>query len=257
MKKLLSKIARKILPNSIIFSTIYKKNKWGGEKGEFFSGAGSYNPNIDGYVNIIVAFIIEKKIKKIVEIGCGDFFVTNKILSHLKDQDYSFTYTGYDVVESLIERNNKVFSSANIQFICNNPSKDNTVFGELLLIRQVLQHLSNKRIKRIVDTFNKYKYIIVTEHQPSSEYGTKIIPNIDQSTGGGIRTKNLSGVYLEKEPFNCQIDSLLYSFPENADGLNLFINTYLINNEPKQLIAQSQLFEGYTGNILKIIFTEN
>lgn len=229
MKKLPNKTDFKALYNSTIFSKIYKTNGWGGKKGEYFSGTGSHNPFVKGYADVIADFILQNEIKSIVEIGCGDFTVSNNILNTLQKNEVDFTYIGYDVVRSLINQNNANYSTDKINFQCKDSCVGNIKSGELLIIRQVLQHLNNRSIKQVVDKFKNYKYIIVTEHQASEKY-SDIIPNKDQETGVSIRLRYKSAVYLEKEPFKCKINSKLYSIPQSIYGIEAFINTYVIIN---------------------------
>lgn len=230
MKVKKKKIEYKDLYNSTIFSEIYKNNGWGGQKGQFYSGPGSHNYFIKEYVKVVANFIVENSLYNIVEIGCGDFNVTNGILDKLDKKDYVYKYTGYDVVKPLIERNNTLYGSPKVNFVRKDSCVGTIKGGDLLIIRQVLQHLNNKSIKQIVDKFKNYKYIIFTEHQASEKYGEVIKPNIDQSTGGSIRLRFNSGVYLENEPFNCSIHSKLFAINERIYGLDAYINTYLIKN---------------------------
>ena len=219
--------------NSTIFNIIYEINAWGGEKGEFYSGSGSYNEQISGYAKTVYEFILENDIRKIIEIGCGDFNVTNKILELLDSVQYDFKYIGYDVVKPLIKRNISNYSSSKINFVCKDSCTGIIKAGDLLIIRQVLQHLSNKSIKQITDKFKNYKYIIVSEHQFADKYEKIIIPNKDKKTDHGTRIDINSSVYLDKEPFNCKINTRIFSIslPENPYELESVINTYLIVTE--------------------------
>lgn len=212
--------------NTEIFTEIYKNNMWGGEEGEFWSGSGSHNEQIDGYAIIIASFIKQNNINQIIEIGCGDFYVTKNVLAHLNETKHNYNYVGYDIVKDLISKNKMQFESQNVKFFCKDSCTQNILSGELLIIRQVLQHLDNESIEKIVNKFNNYKFIIVTEHQPSVKEG--IIYNKDKVTDGNIRLESLSGIYLEYEPFNCKIDSLLYAIEESVYGIEASINTYLI-----------------------------
>lgn len=217
--------------NSSVFTKIYATHAWGGEreKSQFYSGSGSYNPNLDGYIEVITTFIVSQGIKEIVEIGCGDFNVTSQILGKLRAMDYSFSYVGYDVVEPLILHHQKLYQDKNIKFVCKDASTDSIKDGELLLIRQVLQHLNNRSILQIVKKFKDYKYIIATEHQLPVNGEICITPNLDKKTDGDIRLRSRSGVYLELEPFNCNVISLMYEMPEHYCGIvEASINTFLI-----------------------------
>ncbi|WP_214229601.1 class I SAM-dependent methyltransferase [Pedobacter sp. B4-66] len=214
--------------HSTIFTNIYKDNVWGGKKGEYFSGTGSYSDRIPEYVDIVVDFIRRKEIKKIVEIGCGDFNVSNQILCCLSDLNYEFSYLGYDVVKPLIDINRKRFGQSNVNFKHKDGATGNIVSADLLIIRQVLQHLDNVAIAKIVRKFSNYHYVLVTEHQLSEKYKNQIKPNIDKQTGASIRVGAFSGVYVEKEPFNSGKVNLIHMIPENQGELEASINTYLI-----------------------------
>jgi SAM-dependent methyltransferase len=228
MKTLSKKTDFKALYNSTIFSNIYKKNSWGGKKGEFYSGTGSHNYSIPGYSKVVSDFILKNEVFEIIEIGCGDFVVSNTMIKALDDAKYDYAYTGYDVVKPLIARNKKLFGSSKVNFICKDSCTGLIKAGDLLIIRQVLQHLNNRSIQQIVNKFKNYKYIIFTEHQASEKYGDLIVPNLDQSTGVSIRLRFKSGVYLEKAPYNCEIDSKLFEISQPIYGLHAFINTFLI-----------------------------
>lgn len=223
--------------HSTIFTKVYTSNAWGGNKGEFYSGTGSHNNYIDGYANIVADFVKKNTIVKIVEIGCGDFNVTQHILTILQKQDYNFSYHGYDVVKPLIERNKILFASPNIRFTRKDSSKGNIASGDLLIVRQVLQHLDNQSIKKITDKFNQYKHIIVTEHQLADKFIEKIIPNKNKKTDASNRVMFMSGVYLDKPPYNCKLHARIYSIPEPILGLEAYINTFLISNEEFQKVS--------------------
>ena len=83
-------------------------------------------------------------------------------------------YIGIDVVPSLIERNRSTFV-ANIEFKCLDIIKDKLPDADLCLIRQVMQHLSNREIVRLLKNTKRYRYVIVAEHQPEVDG----IPNIN------------------------------------------------------------------------------
>ena len=68
-----------------------------------------------------------------------------------------FHYAGCDVVPSLIEHLNETYGGENIEFHCRNIVEDELPDGDLCLIRQVLQHLSNREIERILNNVKKYK----------------------------------------------------------------------------------------------------
>mgnify|MGYP000730902732 CR=1 FL=1 len=73
--------------------------------------------------------------------------------------------------------------------------------ADCVILRQVLQHLSNAEIQSIVEKLNNFKYIILTEHLPEGEFS----PNKNIISGQGIRLKKRSGVNLLSPPFNLKV----------------------------------------------------
>jgi SAM-dependent methyltransferase len=176
------------------FTEIYRKNVWGGKTGEFFSGEGSRGKAPVIYAETVKKFIRENNVKTVVDLGCGDFQVASMFVS--KD----FHYTGCDVVPDLIEHLNENYRNESVEFICLNVVEDELPAGDLCLIRQVLQHLSNREIERILDNCKKYKYLIITEHYPDPKI--KLIPNLDIPHGPDVRLHFDSAVVLDAPPFN-------------------------------------------------------
>lgn len=234
---------KKIIPNSILqwrnkkvavreqekfaaktaaetFQEIYEKNIWGGRKGEFYSGDGSTEKYSEIYAATIKKFIADNKIKRVVDLGCGDFRVASKYVSG------DFHYTGCDVVPSLVEYLNESFASETVEFRCVNIVEDQLPDGDLCLIRQVLQHLSNAEISRVLQNANEYKYLIVTEHYPHPR--VEFVPNLDIPHGPAVRLHYDSAVVLDKEPFNLENTKLLLDI-EAEEGTR--IKSFLVMNE--------------------------
>ena len=67
-----------------------------------------------------------------------------------------------------------------------------------MLIKEVLQHLTNNQIKAILSKVKGYKYIFITESEPLFDY----VPNIDKIKGPDCRTDIKSAVLIDKRPFN-------------------------------------------------------
>jgi len=245
MKDSTINLARKILPNFVldwgrkyylrkykglstqeIFASIYKNSTWGGEKEVFFSGSGTYHSSVTSYMDFMVDFMKKEKIKKIVEIGCGDFNITKKILNKIEKVEY----TGLDVVPDLIKHHQAINQTEHIKFQCLDAAKEVLPKGDLLVIRQVLQHLSNAQISQILKKSDAYPYVLITEHLPL-EYGT---PNLDKATGPDIRIYQNSGVYIELPPFNKKAKTVLesndYEFNTGKKVENTKLRTSLIRN---------------------------
>jgi SAM-dependent methyltransferase len=186
-------------PPEPVFEKIYKEKVWGGNE-DFFSGDGSLSKNTSKYINYINKFLRVKKIKKVVDLGCGDFRVGKKI------QWNKAKYTGVDIVEPLINRNNKLYSNKNVKFIKKNIIKDLLPEADLCLIKEVLQHLNNNDIKKILKKIKKYRYALITNCIPKN-LEKKINLNILRGEGRKF------GLHLEMPPFNQQVKTVL-SYPK-------------------------------------------
>ncbi len=207
-----------------IFSAIYKSNKWGGQPGDFFSGSGSDAQATIDYVRVVTKFISDHQLKSVVDIGCGDFRVGAQIVKS------GLNYIGVDVVPNLIERNNREFARPGLVFIEANAIEDEMPDADLCLIRQVLQHLSNEQIIKILSKCAKYKYVIVAEHHAGQSHFKK--ENCDKFAGSDVRVFQGSGVYLEKHPFVQENLSVLVRSKPSKWLLSRdeVITTYLIKN---------------------------
>lgn len=220
MKEIMSKIINKIRDNKIIFflryskmdrkqtfNYIYSHKKWGGGKIEnkkYYSGQGSHEEKyVQPYIMLIKEMIKDDEIKSILDLGCGDFNVGKAIMediAHVK-------YVGVDIVQGMIDELNKEQGSDNIEFTCLDIVDDDLPDADLCLIRQVLQHLDNGEIQRILSKLSKYKYVVITEH--ITEKTTAKTYNRDKVHGQHARIEYGSGVYLEETPFCLDVKTLL------------------------------------------------
>jgi hypothetical protein len=199
-----------------LFSRIYHDNLWGGEKGEYYSGPGSDDHVGQAYAKMVKEYIAQHQITKIVDIGCGDFRIASQFIT--ADIDY----TGIDVVPDLIENNQQRYGSSNIRFKCIDATKEPLPDGELCLIRQVLQHLSNDHIKSILAKCHKFPHLIVSEH---ILVGPNVIPNEDMDADWNIRIEKNSCIMLNMPPFYYREELLLEVDPKHYNQPNSRIRT--------------------------------
>lgn len=183
-------------PTKDVMNQIYDKHLWGGKDFDFYSGEGSHHPEIiTPYLEAVSDFL--KSFSKplvVCDLGCGDFNIGKHLVKFTK------TYIAIDIVDSLIERNKTLFKADNLEFHCLDISKDELPKGDCIILRQVLQHLSNAEIKSIIEKLSNYKYVILTEHIPTGDFE----PNKDIISGQGNRVKHNSAVDILKAPFNLQ-----------------------------------------------------
>ncbi len=203
------------------FQRTYNRKLWGNIEGEeFFSGGGSLETFVTVYNNWLSKFIIDKKINTVIDLGCGDFRVGRQICSAVP-----VSYVGIDIVPDLITYNQTRFGDENIGFICTNIIEDEIPGGDLCLIRQVLQHLSNTQISRVLANCAHFPYLVVTEDVYN---GPGMRPNLDIKHGPDNRLFRNSGVFLDRPPFNMQVlDVLEIPCPETSS----IIRTCLIEGE--------------------------
>jgi hypothetical protein len=155
-----------------------------------------------------------------VDLGCGDFRVAAKFVSG------AFHYTGCDVVFSLVKHLNETRKNETTEFRCVNVVEDELPDGDLCLIRQVLQHLSNAEIRQVLENARKYKFLIITEHYPNPQ--TEYTPNLDIPHGPSVRVQFDSAVVLDKPPFDLKNVKLLLDV-EAEEGTR--IKTFLASRD--------------------------
>jgi SAM-dependent methyltransferase len=192
----------KRLSVSEAFSDIYRSHAWGSvEDRPFCSGDGSIREEAVGpYCAMISDFIAVNDIESVVDLGCGDFAVGSRFISP------KIHYVGVDVVPDLIRYNQQHFSRPGVDFCCINIINEQLPTGELCLVRQVFQHLSNAQILKTLKALRQYRYVIVTEHVYA---GVGLRRNRDKPHGPGTRIPRRSGVFLESSPFNCPAKLML------------------------------------------------
>ncbi len=215
------KIYKKPWPTKDVMEQIYRNKLWGDNGSKFYSGKGSHHPElINPYVEVVTEFL--KSFGEpitVCDLGCGDFNVGKQLVPHVKN------YVAVDVVHELITFNAKQFQYPNLEFQCLDIVEDNLPKGDCVILRQVLQHLSNKEITAIVSKLPQYKYLILTEHVPEGDF----TPNLNIISSQGIRLKKESGVDLLAPPFNLRI------------------------KEERQLLSQT--VQGYKGIIVTTLYT--
>lgn len=185
---------KKPWPTDAAMKQVYEKQLWGTNGTLYYSGQGSHDPYIVApYIKAIRAFLDTFKNKmRICDLGCGD----HNIGSYLTM--YASSYTGVDIVPDLILHNNLKYGGDLVNFVHLDIAQDDLPQADIVILRQVLQHLSNSEILQIISKLYQYKYLVLTEHLPNGDF----IPNLDIISGQGIRLKKNSGVVLTTTPFN-------------------------------------------------------
>ena len=128
----------------------------------------------------------------VIDLGCGDFNIGRQLT------DLCSTYHGCDIVEPLIEHNIRKFSQDGVAFSCIDATTQKLPQGDVLIVRQVLQHLSNAAIQKVVTQFTDFVHVILTEHIPDGDF----VANIDKPSGPDSRLRLGSGVDITAPPFS-------------------------------------------------------
>ena len=184
-------------PTKDAMKQVYEMKLWGGKEFDFYSGTGSHDLKfIKPYLDDIITFLnLHHNALVVCDLGCGDFNVGKHLTKHTRK------YIAVDIVEDLIDRNKALFKEDNLEFHCLDITEDDLPTGDCILLRQVLQHLSNAEIQKIIKKLTSYKYIILTEHIPTENF----VPNKDIISGQGVRLKQNSGVNILESPFNLKV----------------------------------------------------
>ncbi|MGB6267554.1 MAG: methyltransferase, partial [Olleya sp.] len=156
-------------PTKDAMQQVYANKLWGSSGADFYSGDGSHHPNlVQPYINILKTFLTSfKQPLKVCDLGCGDFNIGKQLVKYTKQ------YIAVDIVPELIKYNTVIFKADNLQFKCLDIATDDLPSADCVILRQVLQHLSNTEVQSIVSKLSNYKYVILTEHLPKDNF----VPN--------------------------------------------------------------------------------
>jgi hypothetical protein len=188
-----------------VFEGIYAEGKWGrapeGTGQQFWSGNGSKPDYSLPYERFMAGFLDRHRdVTTIVDIGCGDFQVSGRMLASV---GRPVEYIGCDVVRPLIEHHTQVHGGPSRRFMVVNAVEEDPPAGDLVILRQILQHLSNAQISSVLERVRRlYRLAIITESLPIPAGQ----PNLDIVHGIATRVALGSGVWIEKPPFGLEIE---------------------------------------------------
>ena len=176
--------------NKKVFSKIYKEDLWQGG-----SGGGSKVENVKEYVEILQKYIDKPEVKTVLDLGCGDWQ-----FSKFLDLS-SVSYLGVDVVESVIESNSTSYSASNIKFISRDITTYEVPKADLIICKDVLQHLCNKDVVNIlVKIITSSKFSLITNDF-----------NPDNTENKDIDNGNYRCLDLTLSPFYLNVVTILES----------------------------------------------
>ena len=185
------------------FEYIYLNNLWNEQ--ESASGEGStlsYTKNIREHLPKIFKNF---EILSVLDAPCGDF---NWMQHVLKESD-GVSYTGGDIVATLIRENNRKYATSNISFITIDITKDVLPDADLIIVRDCLFHLSYSDISLFLTNLSKsnIKYILTTSHV--------------KKDNTNILTGHFREINLFTKPFSWS-NEFLYEVEEDERSMYLF-----------------------------------
>jgi hypothetical protein len=147
-----------------VFSNIYDTSTWG--RG---SGNGSHPAATIQYRSFLENFISMNDISSIVDIGCGDWQSSQYISFH------NSSYIGFDVVDSVVRKNNTLYANSKIQFQTMPDDPRNLPDADLFIMKDVLQHLTDEQIMFYRDyVLPKYAICLITNSWKAIHYGQNV-----------------------------------------------------------------------------------
>ncbi|HEV3345293.1 MAG TPA: tetratricopeptide repeat protein, partial [Pirellulales bacterium] len=148
-----------------VFDRIYRNGGWCG-KG---SGPGSAPDASKSYIGLLNRLVNQTPdIRSILDIGCGDW----QIMCHV---DLSRKrYLGVDVAASVVAANAREFGRENIRFQVLNPYLDDIPEADLIMMKDVAQHLPTAYVRKILERIAaRCRYALIandfTEHNVARE----------------------------------------------------------------------------------------
>ena len=133
------------------FEAIYRENRWSNG-----SGPGSHPDKTVEYRAYLARFMESNAIRTVTDLGCGDWQFSRFV-------DWSrVEYVGLDVVPSLIANNQAQHARPGLQFAIHT-SPDDLPGGDLLIAKEVLQHLPNATVHSYLDAIRgRYRHALIT-----------------------------------------------------------------------------------------------
>jgi len=170
------------------------------------SGHGSSPAYTERFRDFLHAFMRAHDIQSIVDVGCGDWQWARFV-------DWGDrSYRGFDIVPALVERLRSTFGRPNRTFeVITNPETFVPPQADLLICKDVLQHLSNEDVRSMLARFGPTaRHILwINDRDPNPQW------NNSDTVRGGYRRLDLS-----KPPFNVP-GEVVYAF-RHADNKVVF-----------------------------------
>ena len=146
------------------FNLIYSVGSWGKDaEGKGTSGTGSTLEVTRDYRAYLEAFIRKHNVKSVVDAGCGDWTFSKAI-------DWgAASYVGVDIASDVIKEVRRKYEKGTVRFEVGDVTEPLPP-ADLLISKDVLQHLSNELIQKFIMNNlkkGKYKWVLLTNDRGS------------------------------------------------------------------------------------------
>jgi len=169
-----------------VFSYIYDSKHW--YDGESFSGPGSSLSSTSIIRLLLPAILRAIGANTLLDAGCGDFNWMKELVEELGLD----LYFGVDIVQSVIDENQKKYGTDKIVFMNLDIAEDPLLKVDVIMCRDVLAHLSYEDIHLVLSNFKKSgaTYLL------ASSFSAIRDNNLEMLSG------NFRSVNLQLTPFN-------------------------------------------------------
>jgi glycosyltransferase involved in cell wall biosynthesis len=174
--------------NEAVETRSYILNLYGGLLGR--SCSADNEKNFFNLKEQLITLLRKYKIKKIIDIGCGDMLWMLDILN-----SYDGEYLGVDIVKPLINRNKTRFGTDKINFKHLNILKDTvSESADLVICSNLFENMTYDEMRKAWDNIQKidFKFLLLSTSDSTEESKTTELPN----------TYKNKTINLELQPFN-------------------------------------------------------
>ena len=166
-----------------VFDDIYAKSLWG-----VGSGGGSDPDALGPYLAYLQNMLRTVNIRSILDLGCGDWRYVRTL--DLCGADY----VGIDCVRSVVDENTRKYSGDRVRFVFGDLLDMDFPPADLLICKDVLQHLPTEGVLRILPKLEKFPCCLLT-----NDWGSNVRDIGDTSNP-------YAGLDLQSEPFSLQAE---------------------------------------------------
>ena len=183
------------------FDRIYNEGAWVGDSDSLGSGTGSTVVGNIAFVERLSELISEHDVRSIVDVGCGDFEVMKGII-----ELSGATYHGWDVSAVAIDRARRRLRSDEVKATFS-VSGTNQQYepADLLVVKDVLQHLPLEEGVRIVSQLHKYKLAVFVNDLDENRRNE----DTDFRTGLPMVPGGYRSIDVRRPPFNLTCEHML------------------------------------------------